>query len=295
MEIRKFINRTPLYIIGIGVVAIGAIVLAMWDSWPTTSAKIFPELAGQGVDKLGQFGDSFGALNTLFTGVAFVGLLFTILIQLYERREREEERAEEKRAQYASDFETRFFRLHDSLRQVVGEMIVLRFDTGRAVPEKMGKDIFAHYVEKIISQKRNREELTGDATEGLQSWISEYRAFFAGRSQDDLAPYFRMLYRIVCYIEKSAGPNKYEFTEIVRAELSPSELKLLALNCLTTHGRKFKPLVERYHFLKHLPEDDDYFPKKLFLTAFDLSAFYDDDEPRPQIAASTIPPLAALT
>ena len=34
----------------------------------------------------GQFGDSYGAVNALFTGLAFAGLLFTILLQQHQLR-----------------------------------------------------------------------------------------------------------------------------------------------------------------------------------------------------------------
>jgi hypothetical protein len=42
-------------------------------------------------DSRGQFGDMFGAVNSLFSGLAFAGLIFTILLQRREfaRRRRE--------------------------------------------------------------------------------------------------------------------------------------------------------------------------------------------------------------
>lgn len=48
-------------------------------------------------EQRGLFGDMFGAVNTLFSGLAFAGVVYTIFVQLREqigaRREREESRA----------------------------------------------------------------------------------------------------------------------------------------------------------------------------------------------------------
>jgi hypothetical protein len=41
--------------------------------------------------KIGVFGDSFGAINSLFSGLAFVGLIFTIYLQKNELRLQREE------------------------------------------------------------------------------------------------------------------------------------------------------------------------------------------------------------
>ena len=35
-------------------------------------------------EKQGQFGDQFGAVNALFSGLAFAGLIFTIILQKKE-------------------------------------------------------------------------------------------------------------------------------------------------------------------------------------------------------------------
>lgn len=37
-----------------------------------------------GLDARGQFGDKFGAVNALFSGLAFAGLIFTIILQKNE-------------------------------------------------------------------------------------------------------------------------------------------------------------------------------------------------------------------
>jgi hypothetical protein len=67
--------------------------------------------------------------------------------------------------------------------------------------------------------------------------------------------YFRNLYNIVKFVDRSDVADKQFYTNFVRAQLSSHELLLLFYNCATSLGdEKFKPLVERYAFLKHMPE-----------------------------------------
>jgi hypothetical protein len=78
----------------------------------------------------------------------------------------------------------------------------------------------------------------------------------------------------------------------VRALLSPAELKFLAINGVAKYGTKFKPLVEEFHLLKHLPVDSDNTAAALLdeiLDKYDESARFDDDDPRP-----TNPPTISL-
>ena len=56
--------------------ALVAVVIFLWRFLPGCLAKNLdaPKDAGQ-------FGDSFGSINALFTGLAFAGIVFTILLQ----------------------------------------------------------------------------------------------------------------------------------------------------------------------------------------------------------------------
>ncbi|MDH1930486.1 hypothetical protein [Pseudomonas sp. GD03696] len=76
------------------------------------------------ISKAGTFGDSFGALNSLFTGLGFAGLLTTIFLQREDlkltRAELSETRAEIKlqsRTFQQQQFEESFYRLLDLYRE----------------------------------------------------------------------------------------------------------------------------------------------------------------------------------
>lgn len=85
------IPKNPLCWISIGVIILFILHIAtiIIITWPINAWT---------VDKAGTFGDSFGVLTSLFTGLAFIGLLSTIRLQREElklnRRELEETRKE---------------------------------------------------------------------------------------------------------------------------------------------------------------------------------------------------------
>ncbi len=60
-------------------VCIGILIILITGTYPFVIKCIYPNLSDRGL-----FGDSFGALNTLFSGLAFSGLIITILLQKQE-------------------------------------------------------------------------------------------------------------------------------------------------------------------------------------------------------------------
>lgn len=71
--------------------------------------------------------------------------------------------------------------------------------------------------------------------------------------------YFRHLYRIYKFVDTSnliEDSERYDYTCIIRSQLSDYELIILFYNCLTENGReKFKPLIEKYTTFNNLREE----------------------------------------
>lgn len=77
-------------LLGIGF---ALVVIALWVATPFVVSLLYVDS-----DKRGQFGDLFGSINALFSGLAFVGVIVAILLQKQElalqRQELKETRAE---------------------------------------------------------------------------------------------------------------------------------------------------------------------------------------------------------
>jgi len=85
-----------------------------------------------GDEARGQFGDMFGAVNSLFSGLAFAGIIYTIILQQREISEQREEIERER-------FEKRFFLLFNQHIEFI-KMIDLR-DNKKIVTSR-GRDCF---------------------------------------------------------------------------------------------------------------------------------------------------------
>jgi hypothetical protein len=231
---------------------LATILFTTWFYWPELLPNELSDL-----EKRGQYGDSFGALNTLFTGLALVGVAYSVYLQLQERKKRDQER-------YEDAFESRIFRFSDSIRALISAM-----NCERNKQVKKGKDAFEGFY-----------SLIGDCTPATSTAEAEprdvllrkYRTVYSEK-QDDLGPYFRILYHTFRYIDRSRTATQKEYSDIIRAELSTAELSLLAVNGLTQMGQKFKPLIEKYHLLKHLPKKISIDPHNVIQLEYAASAF----------------------
>ncbi len=235
-------------------VLVGAAVIATWLQSPALLKWYFTPR---------EVGDTFGALNALFSGLAFVGLIYAILLQRQELRlQRHElistriELAGQREAlnnQNATlarqNFESSFFQLLGLQHDVV-RAIALR--PGHPRPPVEGRDCFRTFVERFKSCLG--KEVMYQGPSDLERISQAYQLFHAD-NQKDLAHYFRSLYHVVRFVDQSviAEPDKRRYTSLVRAHLSSDELVLLFYNCLSDVGReKFKHLVEKYGLLKNI-------------------------------------------
>lgn len=92
---------------------------------------------------------------------------------------------------------------------------------------------------------------------GRQRLIKVYDFYFHIH-QSDLGHYFRNLYHIVRYAERSnlSLEIQKQHVKILRAQLSNYEILLLAYNSLHVFGRKFYPLIEKFELIKNLNTEE---------------------------------------
>jgi len=219
-------------------------VLCTWLSWPFAVPEAALVDSTQAVR--GQYGDSFGALNTLFTGLAFAGVAFTVYLQIASERNREKERKQ-------SEFEGRLFHFTDSLRSLISHMDV----KNQADESSRAKDCFKGILMDVM---RIAHDIHPGEDRPAKVVVEAYEAVYS-RYQDDLGPYFRILYHIFRFIDKADIEEKEEYADFVRAELSSGELCLLEINGLTKRGAKFKRLMEVYNIAKHAPRGTEFDPQ----------------------------------
>ncbi len=210
-------------------------------------------------EKRGLFGDSTGFINTLFSSLAFAGVILTLYWQIKENGKNKEE-------DHRKQFEDVFFHMTDNFETIIAGLkveVADPFDVIRRLQQwttvdndstnrtqyKEGREVFKYlYNEIIIYQSSMTDAIKNNGIKGYETFVQGY-----------LDHYFRYLYRILRYIDDSKlidDEQKYRYACILRAHLSSYELLILHYNGLSSVGfAKLKPLLEKYSMLNNIRFD----------------------------------------
>ena len=213
----------------------------------------------------GIFGDMFGAVNSLFSGLAFVGVIYAITMQRHEiaiarqdirytkeilddQKAQLERRNEETKKQ---TFEATFFQLVRLFSDLTNQIDLQRTQNAVTIVTS-GKDVFPVFLKRLKKTYRPPAK----SIYGGEDFNEAYEEFYS-KHNTELGHYFRTVYNIIKFIDNSDIPEKNFYSNLLRAQLSDSEAALLFHNGLSKHGiEKFKPLMERYGLLKNVNEED---------------------------------------
>ncbi|WP_447766883.1 putative phage abortive infection protein [Aeromonas veronii] len=197
---------------------------------------------------LGEFGDVYGALNTLFSGLAFSGVIISIVLQSIElKATRKEMNAQalqfelQTEAMQKQVFESSFFSMMNLHNTITSNL--------------RNEDKFR----ELFFDLRDVAEDTHHDSQGLFNHLNSVYDTFMKNSYADIGHYFRYIYQIIKFIDGSKlnKDDKLVYSNILRAQFSNYELVLLFVNCLCyKRSDKFKLLVEEYSFFEHIYNSD---------------------------------------
>ncbi len=266
LMIVEYINRLKMKKILIYIITFIFVitVIALWASYPVWGSLFFDylnsyEVLSKFANSYGTFGDSFGVLNTLFSGLAFTGIIFSIFLQSKELSEtRNEIKAQceqfelQTKVMNKQVFENVFFQMITLHNEIVQSITIDHYD-GMAIFAVKSRGAFKPlYVQKFC-QSDFISELDLDERDYPQSF-NDYYLKFHDCYGDQIGHYFRNVYQILKLIDSSDVDDKKFYSNIIRSQLSSYELVMLFYNCLSDIGVDlFKPLVEKYEFFEHLP------------------------------------------
>jgi hypothetical protein len=222
--------------------------------WAASAALLF------NYEERGSFGDMFGAINSLFSGLAFATLIYTAWMQRKElslqrtelaltRTELKGQRAElalQNSTSALQRFENTFFELLRVHGQIIAAINIS--DEGGTVTHS--RNCFRVFYIRLKRKISSRILNPIDPVKPIQS---AYKDFY-GDHQEEIGHYFRHLYHVVKFVKNSDIEDKKQYTNFVRAQLSSFELTLIFYNGISEMGNeKFKPLIEEFSLLKNLP------------------------------------------
>jgi hypothetical protein len=258
------------------IIYIVAIIFIWCLSWYLIDLNIIDS------NERGVFGDKFGAINSLFSGLAFVGLIVTLRYQKEElglqrqelaetRKELEgqkKEFEEQNKIMRRQSFENTLFNMLSLQQEIVNKLLYVE---RKQVPnpsgswgvediqiEYHGRNVFEQLYNNVIIKCVN---INGDVYEyyGIKSALKRISCenFHQIKDTTLFDHYYRHLYRIFKFIHESKlvvdEDEKYEYVCIVRSQLSDYELVMLFYNCISINGKeKFKPLIEEYAIFNNI-------------------------------------------
>ena len=236
------------------VIIIFVAVLLLW----TANLFVLPCLGICDVADQGQFGDKFGAVNALFSALAFAGVILTVFLQKEELCEQRKEliltreeikgQKEQLRAQNETmklqSFETSFFNLIALLN---GQIAGMRTSAGATEPDVVGRNCFDIWFSKWHNADGNRK---GKHPEKSAIELLEL-AYNDCNLDPQVGFFFRTFYHVVNFADTSDVPCPARYIAILRAQLSSSQIAMLFWNSILPRGEKLKPLVNKYALLKH--------------------------------------------
>lgn len=256
----------------IALCAISTILLLFLLSWLCIDSFITdPQTRGT-------FGDKFGAVNSLFSGLAVAGLIYTIYLQKEELRlQREElqqtreemsrqtkEFDEQNKTLQIQRFETTFFNMMGLLQEILQGLSI---NTTRPNVSKFrdssGRTHRDWQQESITLTGRRVFEETYNGTDICLTNLIKEKGIEGYNESNAISlydHYFRLLYRIMKFVDTSPSiidaETRHQYVAILRGQLSRYELIWLYYNGLSNNGyEKLKPLIEKYALLKNIRQE----------------------------------------
>ncbi|TNH89119.1 hypothetical protein CF138_04470 [Aeromonas hydrophila] len=237
------------------IILILVFVLGLWFFYPFWSYLYKDYFYNTELSEMGVFGDSYGALNTLFSALAFTGIIASIYFQREElKATREELEATRYEMKYQGEqfeaqttalklqvFENTFFNMLKLFNDIVESMAI----SGLGGKIITGRRYFRQLCTNMADSQYRRDRVGLDC-------IPLYEAYYI-EAEDTIGHYNRVMYQLIELVVNSAlhEEQKVKYIEILRAQLSTYELILLSMHSSSKYGgENAKRFVEVYSLLE---------------------------------------------
>lgn len=221
------------------------------------------------IEKAGQLGDTAGLVNALFSGLAFGGVILTIIWQIQNDRNSH-------RNSLKVQFENTFFNMTQTFEKIIEGLSI---ETSANISEADSHDFLSNLYDDSQVKISTSTQFQDTSIKGraLFKYLYEERKVYGKQLVESIREngivafemvmdgildhYFRYFYRILKFIDDTElidSQQKYYYASIFRAQLSRYELLFIYYNGLSKFGnQKLKPLLEKYCMFKNLSKIPD--------------------------------------
>ncbi|MGR3814412.1 MAG: putative phage abortive infection protein [Cognatishimia activa] len=205
---------------------------------------------------LGDWGDAFAPLNTLFSGLAFLGVAATVILQSSTSKRTQIEVGK-------SEFERTFFQVFGLIRELRSELrfvqkgrpgLSLHGGASKFEPnsEKQGIEAIKAAYRETDKAIRDRHSSNGWVDKAMLGKI--YNISVNRRHEAEFGPYFRAIYTLLKRIDLCPYLNqaeKLDYSRLLRSQMTSHEAALLGLNGLSPNAKDLMNYLEKYRMLKY--------------------------------------------
>lgn len=228
------------------VILVAGMVCWAWIVWRSGQGWN-PSGIAWDFENTAQLGDSFGVLSSIMAAIAAY-----FAFRTYQSARDDIARLEQRAAEpsYLNLLERRF----DVLDRVRLSRMRITMQSTEGF-ERLGQNALDWIVMRLRKPDKSQRPLS-----------ARYSKEISGVS--GLSNLYRFTYHIISYADRQFGQTAssepitkddpaYQYIRLLRAQMSDSELVLVALNCAFGPGHeKFKPLIERYALLHNMNPSD---------------------------------------
>lgn len=185
------------------------------------------------VKDLGAFGDTYGALNTLFSGLAFAGLIISIRLQskeLSETRAELKEQSDQFKKQteslYKQTFEVTFFQLLSLYRETVSNLrlpdsLCSSIDDTRA----KGSQVVSILSDRMVVQAESRIDISDLASRKYTLFMDAYNEMYG----DVFSKFVKTIEKILMFVHESSidKDGKRFYLSLLTTQMTKAEMSFL--------------------------------------------------------------------
>lgn len=202
-------------------------------------------------DNYGAFGDSFGALNTLFSGLAFTAVFFSLMMQSRALKETKRDFNEQQKEIKMQNFANQFHAMMEERRFRI-EHLKIYTDSDQSKPKeqfRVFKEYNSFFKEIAIKFLGKTEDNHFISSRNIEGFISITNHFFSRNWKDyeknplrsyAVGNYFNLIFSICHFINSSniSNENKLKYKQILIEYLTPYEVAVLLIFGLCNLERK---------------------------------------------------------
>lgn len=207
---------------------------------------------------LGDWGDAFAPLNTLFSGLAFLSVAATVRLQatFNKRSTLQSGKAE---------FERTYFQIFSLIRELRSELCYSKATPSPAILTNSTKmqRIYKQYhgLDAIktayhdVDRRVEKEVQNGPITAERIAKI--YNVIVNRRNEAEFSPYYRAVYSLLKRIDVCPfldETDKLDYSRLLRSQITSHEAVLIGLNGVSPHSKDLKLYLEKYRMLKYAHE-----------------------------------------